>query len=37
MYEHFDGVKYTGVWDEDRQHGFGVESWPDSAKYEGDF
>lgn len=30
-----DGAKYEGTWFEDKQHGHGVETWPDSAKYEG--
>lgn len=24
-------------WLDDRQHGFGVEIWPDGAKYEGEY
>jgi hypothetical protein len=27
----------SGYWCEDKQHGHGVESWPDGAKYEGNF
>lgn len=32
-----DGAKYIGDWKEDRQHGYGVETWPDNAKYEGNY
>ena len=24
-------------WKSDKQHGFGIEIWPDNAKYEGDY
>lgn len=37
MYDHLIGAKYVGDWLEDRQHGFGVETWPDFAEYEGNF
>ena len=32
-----DGAKYEGDWFEDKQHGFGKETWPDGANYEGEF
>ena len=34
-YSHANGAKYKGQWKEDKQHGYGVETWPDGAKYEG--
>ena len=32
---HYDGAIYEGSWKEDKQHGHGVETWPDEARYEG--
>ena len=29
------GANYNGAWREDKQHGFGIERWPDGAIYEG--
>ena len=29
--------RYIGKWFDDRQHGCGVEEWPDGAKYEGEY
>jgi len=37
FYEHVDGAKYIGDWKEDRQDGYGVETWPDYARYEGTY
>ena len=34
---HMDGAKYLGEWKEDKQHGKGIESWPDGAVYEGHY
>lgn len=31
------GDRYIGKWFDDRQHGYGVEEWPDGAKYEGEY
>ena len=28
---------YEGHWENDKQHGMGVEVWQDGAKYEGDY
>jgi hypothetical protein len=28
---------YKGNWLEDKQEGHGVETWPDGAKYEGNY
>lgn len=30
-----NGVVYTGEWKNENRHGFGVQIWPDGAKYEG--
>ena len=27
--------RYEGDWFEDKQHGKGIESWPDGAQYKG--
>ena len=32
-----DGARYEGHWKEDKQHGEGLESWPDGASYHGDY
>ena len=32
-----DGAKYEGYWEEDKQHGQGLETWPDGARYEGQY
>lgn len=32
-----NGAKYTGEWKDDKQHGHGVETWPDGAVYEGHY
>jgi len=32
-----DGATYSGEWSNDKQHGHGVEMWPDQAKYVGDY
>jgi len=37
VYCHLDGAKYEGYWEEDKQHGDGLETWPDGAKYEGQY
>ena len=37
MYEHIDGARYVGDWNEDRQDGYGVGTWPDSARYDGNY
>ena len=29
--------EYDGDWVEDKQHGLGVETWPDGARYEGSY
>ena len=29
--------KYEGTWKDDKQHGKGIEIWPDNAKYEGEY
>lgn len=34
-YSHSNGAYYEGQWLDDKQHGQGVESWPDGARYEG--
>jgi hypothetical protein len=26
-----DGARYEGDWKDDKQHGYGIESWPDGA------
>ena len=36
-YLHADGAIFEGSWSNDKQHGYGVESWPDGARYEGAF
>ena len=36
-YTHADGTIYEGAWCEDKQHGFGIEYWPDGAYYKGSF
>lgn len=28
-----NGAKYKGQWKNDMRHGYGVQSWPDGAKY----
>lgn len=30
-----DGAVYKGQWKNDNRHGYGVQIWPDGAKYEG--
>ena len=35
MYTHANGATYEGQWKEDKQHGKGVETWPDGARYDG--
>ena len=30
-------IRYEGDWLEDKQHGKGVEIWPDGARYEGEY
>lgn len=32
-YMHYDGAVYEGDWKEDKQHGYGIETWPDEARY----
>ena len=32
---YFKPKRYIGKWLDDKQHGYGVEEWPDGAKYEG--
>jgi len=27
----------VGSWRDDKQHGFGLETWPDGAVYEGEY
>ena len=34
-YSHANGAYYEGQWLDDKQHGHGIESWPDGARYEG--
>jgi hypothetical protein len=34
---HQDGAKYEGDWRDDKQDGHGVETWPDGARYEGNY
>ena len=34
---HNDGSKYTGEWYEDKQHGYGAESWANNTFYEGSY
>lgn len=29
--------EYEGMWDNDKQHGLGVEIWPDGSRFEGIF
>ena len=36
-YYHLDGTKYVGAWVNDKQHGKGIEIWPDGACYEGEY
>ena len=31
IYTHYNGSKYEGQWVNDKQHGFGIERWPDGA------
>ena len=37
MYKHTDGAEFKGMWVEDKQEGKGIETWPDGARYEGDY
>ena len=32
-----NGAKYVGHWENDLQHGSGVESWPDGSRYDGEY
>ena len=32
-----NGMVYDGEWKNDLRHGFGVLTWPDGRKYEGDY
>lgn len=32
-----NGAKYDGEWENDKQHGTGIENWPDNARYEGQY
>lgn len=34
-YIHNNGAMYQGFWKDDKQHGYGKETWPDGAHYEG--
>lgn len=36
-YFSFCGAKYEGDWKEDKQHGYGEETWPDEAVYKGEY
>lgn len=35
VYEHITGSNYDGEWKDDMQHGYGVELWVDSSRFEG--
>mgnify|MGYP002628797184 CR=1 FL=1 len=35
VYEHISGANYDGEWKDDMQHGYGVELWNDSSRFEG--
>jgi hypothetical protein len=37
MYIHIDGSEYRGGWVMDKQHGEGIETWPDKSYYKGKF
>ena len=32
-----NGVVYKGEWKGNVRHGYGVQTWPDGAKYEGNY
>ena len=32
-YSHANEAYYEGQWVDDKQHGIGMEEWPDGAKY----
>lgn len=34
---HLNGPKYTGQFFNDKQEGYGIETWPDGAKFEGKY
>ncbi|TNV73217.1 hypothetical protein FGO68_gene11675 [Halteria grandinella] len=37
IYRHSDGTEYQGSFMQDKQHGYGVETWPDGVKYSGQY
>ena len=32
-----DDARYEGGWQDDQQHGFGVEDWVEGARFEGEY
>jgi hypothetical protein len=37
IFRHRDGTTYQGQFENDLQHGFGLEGWPDRSRFKGQF